>query len=47
MAKSNQVPDAHEGILQGLDDAAHGRTRSVKEFFEEFEVKNNIPRHNR
>jgi hypothetical protein len=36
--------DAEEGIRQGLDDVAHGRTRPVSEFFEEFEAKNGIPR---
>ncbi len=36
--------DAEEGIRQGLDDVAHGRTRPVREFFDEFEAKNGIPR---
>jgi PHD/YefM family antitoxin component YafN of YafNO toxin-antitoxin module len=36
--------DAEEGIRQGLDDVAHGRTRPAREFFEEFEAKNGIPR---
>ncbi len=36
--------DAEEGIRQGLDDVAHGRTRPVREFFDEFEAKNAIPR---
>jgi hypothetical protein len=35
---------AEEGIRQGLDDVAHGRTRPAREFFEEFEAKNGIPR---
>ena len=36
--------DAEEGIRQGLDDVAHGRTRPAKEFFDEFEAKHGIPR---
>jgi hypothetical protein len=36
--------DAEEGIRQGLDDVAHGRTRPAREFFEDFEAKNGIPR---
>jgi prevent-host-death family protein len=36
--------DAQEGIRQGLDDVAHGRTRPAREFFDEFEVKHGIPR---
>ena len=36
--------DAEEGIRQGLDDVAHGRTRPAREFFDEFEAKNGIPR---
>jgi len=36
--------DAEEGIRQGLDDVAHGRTRPAREFFNEFEAKNGIPR---
>jgi toxin ParE1/3/4 len=32
--------DAEEGIRQGSDDVAHGRTRPAREFFEEFEAKN-------
>ena len=36
--------DAAEGIRQGLDDVAHGRTRPVREFFDEFEAKNGIRR---
>ena len=31
--------DAREGIRQGLEDARKGRTRSAREFFEEFEAK--------
>jgi prevent-host-death family protein len=36
--------DAEEGTRQGLDDVAHGRTRPVRKFFDEFEAKNGIPR---
>jgi prevent-host-death family protein len=36
--------DAEEGLRQGLDDVAHGRTRPVREFFDEFEAKNGIRR---
>lgn len=36
--------DAEEGIRQGLDDVAHGRTRSAKEVFEEIRRKHDIPR---
>jgi prevent-host-death family protein len=36
--------DAEEGIRQGLDDVAHGRTRPAKEFFAEFEARHGIPR---
>lgn len=36
--------DAEEGIRQGLDDVAHGRTRPAREFFNEFEAKHGIPR---
>ena len=36
--------DAQEGIRQGLDDVAHGRTRPAREFFDEFEAKHGIPR---
>ncbi len=36
--------DAEEGIRQGLDDVAHGRTRPASEFFDEFEAKHGIPR---
>src|SRR5579863_8377030 len=36
--------DAEEGIRQGLDDVAHGRTRPAKEFFDEFEAKHAIQR---
>ena len=30
--------EAEEGIRQGLDDAKKGKTRSAKEFFDEFEA---------
>ncbi len=36
--------DANEGIRQGRDDAAHGRTRPAREFFDEFEARHGIPR---
>jgi prevent-host-death family protein len=36
--------DAEEGIRQGIDDVAHGRTRPAREFFGEFDAKNGIPR---
>jgi PHD/YefM family antitoxin component YafN of YafNO toxin-antitoxin module len=36
--------DEEEAIRQGLDDAAHGRTRPAREFFEEFRRKHGIPR---
>jgi prevent-host-death family protein len=36
--------DADEGIRQGLDDVAHGRTRPARDFFDEFEAKHGIPR---
>ena len=36
--------DAEEGIRQGLDDVAHGRTRPAREFFDEFEAKHGLPR---
>jgi hypothetical protein len=35
---------AEEGIRQGLDDAKNGRVRPVREFFDEFEATNGIPR---
>jgi hypothetical protein len=31
--------DANEGIRQGLDDVANGRTRPAREFFDEFRRK--------
>ena len=36
--------DDEEGIRQGLEDVAHGRTRAAREFFEEFRRKHGIPR---
>jgi len=36
--------EAEEGIRQGLDDVAHGRTRPAKEVFDEIRRKHDIPR---
>jgi prevent-host-death family protein len=36
--------DAQEGIRQGLDDVAHGRTRPVRKAFDEIRRKHDIPR---
>jgi prevent-host-death family protein len=36
--------DAQEGIHQGLDDVAHGRTRPAKEVFDEIRRRHDIPR---
>lgn len=36
--------DVEEGIRQGLDDAKQKKIRPVREFFEDFEAKNGIPR---
>jgi prevent-host-death family protein len=36
--------DAEEGIRQGLDDAQKGKTRPVREFFDEFEARHGIRR---
>ena len=36
--------DAEEGIRQGLDDVAHGRTRPAREVFDEIRRKHDIPR---
>jgi PHD/YefM family antitoxin component YafN of YafNO toxin-antitoxin module len=36
--------DAGEGIRQGLDDAARGRTRPAREFFDEFEARHGVSR---
>ena len=36
--------DAEEGICQGLDDVAHGRSRPAREVFDEIRRKHDIPR---
>jgi prevent-host-death family protein len=36
--------DAEEGIRQGLDDVAHGRTRPAREVFDQIRRKHAIPR---
>jgi prevent-host-death family protein len=36
--------DAEEGLRQGLDDVAHGRTRPAREAFDEIRRKHDIPR---
>jgi prevent-host-death family protein len=36
--------DAEEGIRQGLDDVAHGRTHPAREVFAEIRRKHAIPR---
>lgn len=36
--------DVFEAIRQGLDDAAHGRTRPAREVFEEIRRTHGIPR---
>jgi prevent-host-death family protein len=36
--------DAEEGIRQGLDDVAHGRTRPAREVFAAIRRKHDIPR---
>jgi len=36
--------NAEEGIRQGLDDVAHGRTRPAKDVFDEIRRKHDIPR---
>ena len=36
--------DTEEGIRQGLDDVAHGRTRPAREAFDEIRRKHDIPR---
>lgn len=38
------LADPEEGIRQGLGDAKKGKTRPVKEFFDEFEAKHGLPR---
>jgi len=34
---------AEEGIRQGIDDVAHGRTRPAREVFDNLRRKHNIP----
>ncbi len=36
------LADAEEGIRQDLEDVKQGRTRPIREFFDEFEAKNAI-----
>lgn len=36
--------DVHEAIRQGLDDAAHGRTRPAREVFDDIRRRYDIPR---
>ena len=36
--------DAEEGVRQGLEDVAHGRTRPAREVFDEIRRKHDIPR---
>ena len=36
--------DSEEGIRQGLDDVAHGRTRPAREVFDRIRLKHGIPR---
>jgi prevent-host-death family protein len=36
--------DAHEGIRQGLEDVAKGRTKPARKVFEELRAKHGIPR---
>jgi prevent-host-death family protein len=36
--------DAEEGIRQGLEDVAHGRTRPASEVFDDIRRKHGIPR---
>jgi PHD/YefM family antitoxin component YafN of YafNO toxin-antitoxin module len=36
--------DAEEGIRQGREDVKQGKVRTAREFFEDFEAKNGIPR---
>jgi prevent-host-death family protein len=36
--------DAEEGIRQGLDDVAHGRTCPARDVFDEIRRKHDIPR---
>jgi len=36
--------DMDEGVRQGLEDAKQGKSRPIREFFEEFEAKHGIRR---
>ncbi len=36
--------DEEEGIRQGLDDVAHGRSRPAREVFDRIRLKHGIPR---
>lgn len=36
--------DAENGMRQGLDDVKRGKIRPAREFFEEFEARNSMPR---
>ena len=36
--------DAEEGIRQGVEDVKQGKVRPAREFFEDFEARNGIPR---
>jgi hypothetical protein len=38
------IASEEEGIRQGVDDAAHGRTRPAREVFDEIRRKHDIPR---
>ncbi len=38
------LADAGEGIRHGLADVKEGRTRPVREFFQEFEAAHGLPR---
>jgi len=40
----NEPEDAREGIRQGLEDVAEGRTRPAREVLSKFRLKNGIPR---
>ncbi len=37
--------DPEEGIRQGLEDVKQGKVRPAREFFEDFEAANGIPRY--
>jgi prevent-host-death family protein len=36
--------DAEEGLRQGLEDAKQGKVRPARQFFEDFEAANGLPR---